>query len=393
MPLIVIGALLASQIAWAKESTYFTAQNKALKQCESRASIRRAKRLIRAGRKANCALPGAASTASTQSKTSSSVSSASSVSSVSSFSVDTLDDTTVHTQFVLLGETGPTVAAAKIFLDDEALFVTSISVNLAAETNVIDDLLIFDENRHLLGHARMDPSNTTNRKYKLSLAAGALTVPRRQDFHFYVRPKLLTRDQGALSNEVIAVSNLLVEGNGEWTSQKYAKSSTENFPSFLTARSEITKVANALSATDSLVSGQDRKLGAFTFEGRRSDPVAHIQIQQVVFDIGRTGGIELSNVYMRADGSDDRRSCTANASQITCLVSAGFGELNEGPRTLTVYGSVFIPDNTQNASLRISINQAGDILTSGAISWWDGSNTFEWVSLPAPIADGTYWQN
>ena len=304
---------------------------------------------------------------------------------------DTLTDTTVRPQFLLLGEIGPILAAWKVFLDDEALDVTSIAVNLTTEVRSVDALLFYDESKRFIGRARLDPSALTNRNYKLALTPGTLIIPRRQETHFAVRPSLLSRDQGGEGNQIIAVANIVFEGNGVWSSRKYIKSTAEMFRPFLTARSTVMKIANALQTTGVLGAGPQRTLGSFIFEGRRSDSTAHIDILSLAFQIGQTGGVQLTNVRLKADGSDESQSCVATASAITCTVPASFGSLDQGPRTLTLIGDVFIA-GTPYASLQLTLNDPGDLATPGSVEWSDGTSTFQWVALDGPLAAGTLWK-
>ncbi|MFA5800460.1 MAG: hypothetical protein WC840_05910 [Candidatus Peribacteraceae bacterium] len=388
VPLIIIGALLASQIAWAQGGQ----NSPPLKPCLTRVAERRARRFIARKKVPPCEIVkrGPSSSSSSLASAKPSGEAGSSFSSSSS-SYDTLTDTTVRPQFLLLGETGPILAAAKVFLDDEALDVTSLAVNLTTEARSADALLFYDESKRFIGRARLDPSALTNRNYKLALTPGTLIIPRRQETHFAVRPSLLSRDQGGVGNQIIAVANIVFEGNGVWSSRKYIKSTSETFRPFLTARSTITKITNVLQTTDVLGAGPQRTLGSFIFEGRRSDPTAHIDILSLAFQIGQTGGVQLTNVRLKADGSDESQSCVTTASAITCTVPVSFGSLDDGPRTLTLIGDVFIA-GTPRASLRLTLNDPGDLATPGSVTWSDGTSTFQWVALDSPLAAGTLWR-
>jgi len=335
--------------------------------------------------------PSSSSSSVSSASSSSQASTSSSSSSSSVGQVDQLPDTEARSQFLLLGEVGPVLGAAKVFIYEEALNVSSISINVNSEVRSINDLLIYDENRHLVGRAKLDPTTSTNRSYKLTLAAGILTIPRQQEVSFYARPSMISKDMGGVSNEVIQISNFVFRGTGGWSNQSYTKASTETFPAFLTARGEITKISNVLQATDALVSGQDRKLAAFTMEGRTTDSTAQVMVSQLTFDVSITGNVQLSNVNLRADGTNDRQSCTSNLTQIICQVPATFGELKDGPRTLSVYGDIS-QVGSDHASLRLTLNEPGNVLTAGAVTWTDGTSTFNFVALDSPLADGTLWK-
>lgn len=327
------------------------------------------------------------------SRSSSLLSSHSSVSS-SSLSKDSRTDTEIRSQFLLLGEVGPILGAASIFLEQEPLQVTSISINLTQQVTTVDAFLVYDDQRRFLGTALLDPSMSTNRTYKLTLASDTFTVAQRDESTIYVRSRLTQKDNGGQSNQLTQISSVTVKGNGVWSNQQYTKvsSETSRFPAFVTARSMITSVKRLGEATSSLVTGVQRNLGAFEFTGRKSDASAHIDITSLTFDIGQTGGASLTNVSLGSVGINEKFPCTTGVSQIVCSAIPDFyGSLTDAPRQLTVYGDIAASDPL-HASLRLTLNSAGDSSTDGAISWSDGSTSFGWVSVPEPVGEGTYFK-
>jgi hypothetical protein len=284
------------------------------------------------------------------------------------------------------------VGAASVFIDQEPLSVTAISVQLNAEVGGLYSFLVYDADRKFLGTARLDPTAATRRSYKLSFVFGqGPTIERRQEYHFYVRPVLLSKDLGGLSNQTLEINQFIVEGNGVWSSEKYSKGTTEHFPAFVTARSSIVSVKNALSPTGALSAGTQRTLGSFTFQGRTTDPSPHIAIESLEFDLSVLGGVSVANVQLAADGSDGRTSCTVLSSSITCTVPDTIGRLDDGPRTLTLYGDITVPA-VQNPGLLVSLTDPGSTLSPGAVTWNDGSNSFQWLPVESPVADGTMWK-
>ena len=311
-------------------------------------------------------------------------------SSSSSASLDPLSDMTIHSQILLLGETGPVIGAVSLFLNDEALDTTKITVNLTADVNTtVESILLYDENRHYLGRATLTGNSNVTSSYSLSLSPGSLQIPYRTPFKIYARPVLFSKSLGGHSDQTVRISNFAIEGNGVWTSRKYTQNSTETFQSFLTARSVITKVTNAAEANAGLVTGSKLRLGAFRFEGRKTDALAKIDITQLIFQIEQTGGVSLADVKLGADGTNERLNCTVSSSLVTCpLIPDTYGSLSDGPRTITLYGDVSVSDMS-HASLRLTLNEAGSISTTGSVTWSDGTNSFTWVPVDSPVASGT----
>lgn len=300
-------------------------------------------------------------------------------------------NTTSRAQFLLLGETSPVLASAKIYIAEEPIDVRDILVSLTAETPTVPSLLVYDDDKRLLGRANLDPSASTNRTYKLTLAANAFAVQQREERTVYVRAEVKARDNGGQTNQLVQVSAIVFKANGVWSTNPYTTvSPSAAFPIFRTARSTITSITNAGPATDTIFAGY-RTLGSFAFTGRKTDPTAHIDITDLTFDIGQTGGVTLSNVVLGADGLPERFPCIANALQITCSgIPDTYGSITDGPRTLTLYGTVAITD-ANHASMRLTLNETGSATTAGSVTWSDGTSSYTWVALPGPLAEGTMY--
>lgn len=208
----------------------------------------------------------------------------------------------------------------------------------------------------------------------------------------YVRPVLASKDGSGVSNEPVSISNIVVIGNGVWSSQKYTKASTETFQNFVTARSTITKIENALSSNSALVTGAGQRIGSFTFTGRKTDASAHIDVTSLRFQVGITGDVVLTNVKLHSDGVSDPFSCTSSSAEILCSgIPDMLGSIADQPRTLTLYGDISGGDPV-HASLQVSLNQTGTPLNAGSVTWSDGSNSFSWLGFDAPAVVGTNYK-
>ncbi len=323
------------------------------------------------------------------STSSSSSSSSSLASSVPAVQIDPLHDSITQSQFVLLGETSPVLGTFSIFIEQEPFSVTSISVNLTTAVPGIDAILIYDQNRVFVGSARNDGAT----RYTLTLPTGSLHVDQKKERKFYVRAVMLSIHQGAVSDATIQIASVTVKGNGEWSTDPYQRVTTDTFPAFKTTRSMITAVRNAGISQDVLLSGTQRQLATFTFEGHRTDGTAIVKITDLAFEIGQSGGVTLSSVRLGADGVDFQQACSITGTTVMCSsIPAGYASLEDGPRTLTLYGDVTVPANAQHASLRLTLNQPGSVSTPGAVTWTDGSTSFSWVQFGSPVAEGTLYK-
>lgn len=326
---------------------------------------------------------------------SSSSSMSSSSSSVSHLPRDPLSDTTIRSQFILLGETSPVLGSAKFFIEEEPLDVTAISVNLVSDVPTVQSLLVYDDDRGYLGRATLNTStSSTNRNYRLEVPVGLFAVGKREERSVYFRAQLSSKDAGGMGGQTLQISNVTVEGDGAWSNRGYIRQSSGGnaFVVFVTARSQITSVSNAGQATAPLITGTNQLLGSFTFTGRKSDSSAKINVTDLVIQIEQTGQVTLSNVRIGTPGIADRMSCLVSGSLITCSdIPESFGSLTDDPRTVTVYGDITAVD-TAHASLRLTLNESGSSSSAGSVTWTDGTSVFTWLGMDSPVAMGTYYK-
>ncbi len=402
------GAFCISQIAFAVTISTVPFSSNAVvpavvqnKACECPVKLRLAARLLKWRRNSVPCDPfatpfytGYRPGSSSFSSVSSSTSSSSSSSSRSSGIYDAAD-ATVRSQFILLGETSPVLGSAKFFIEEEPLDVTAISVNITTQIPTVQSLLVYDDDRRYLGRATLNTaSSSTNRNYRLEIPVGTFTVNKREERGVYFRAQLASKDAGGIGNQSVQISNVVVQGNGEWSSNAYTKQSASSgvFPIFVTGRSTITSVMNAGQANAPLVTGTNQLFGAFTFTGRKTDSSAKINVMTLIFQIEQTGQVQLLNVKIGTSGIPDRVDCLTSGSFITCSsIPESLGSLADGPRTIVMYGDITAGD-AQHALLRLTLNESGSFSTPGSVMWTDGTSAFTWVGVDSPVAMGTYYK-
>lgn len=361
--------------------------------CPNEGALRRATRLIAAG------LPVACDPDATDfygpNAISSSIASAISSSIAAAAEKYDQEDTTIRSQFLLLGEVSPVLGAASFFIEEEPLRLTSISINLQSDVTSIQSLLVYDDDKKYLGRATLNTSTSiTNRNYRLALLPGAMTIGKREPRSVYFRAQLSPFTVGGQSGLVAQIATITVEGNGEWSSDSYRKQSSQSdtFPQFVASRSTITSVKNALQSDGALVIAPNQLLSSFTFDARKTDSSALAELKELRFQIEKTGDISLSNVQLKTQGLPEGMQCTNTSVTVTCSsIPAVLGSVTDAPRTILLYGDIS-GGSTLHASLRLTLNEAGSPQSAGSISWYDGTTQFDWVGLDAPVASGTNWK-
>lgn len=421
LPLIIVGALLASQMVYAESSRTpcftvierlraerliehnlaatcdpsFIPSRSELQLCPHTLARSLARRAIRLNVLPLClpsnstVLPG--ETSSSSSSVASSVSSSSSSSTSTSATFDTRD-TELRSQLLLLGEVSPILGAASIFSNDEALDVRTVTIALTNTIPSVQSLLVYDDTGRYIGRAVQTPS-ISSKHYVLTITPGTYLIPRREQRGIYARADMQSFINGGSSGADTQIASVTIGGTGEWSSHTYSvQSSTNTFPRFLTSRSAIVSVTTPTGTTAPLVPGSQKTIGAFRFTGRTTDSQAKLEMTDLVFTLS-TSNVTLTNVRLGADGTTDRVDCTVGASSVTCSsIPASHGSLTDTSRTLTLYGDVTVTGGT-SASLILSLNEQGSATSDGSITWTDGTTTFTWVPLGSVggVANGTYY--
>lgn len=295
---------------------------------------------------------------------------------------------------LVLGNVTHILAAASLFANDEAIIVDEFLIDLVSGNSSLEAMNIYDHDGKFIGRATLDGSVSGGTRYHLPISNQNIRLPHRDDYSFYVRGVLRPEDQGGVSGGSIEVDEMGITGVGFWSNRDYEEwTSGETFSESAVARSTISDIRNAGDSTGNLIEGSGQEIGAFFFAGATGHSSADVKITAIDFTLGVTGGTTVSNAYLRADGSSDTHSCTVGGSTISCSSLPDlFGKIDDGSRTLRLYGDIAIPNASQSAGLQVSINDPGSIGSAGDITWSDGTTTFTWIDTPnQPVARGTYY--
>jgi hypothetical protein len=295
----------------------------------------------------------------------------------------------VRSNFLLLGELSPPVAGFNVFSNLEPVDLDSVTVTLVAGVDSLDSFNVYDEAGRMLGRA----TRVSDTVYTLNVPSNTLELPRREDMSFYVRAQMKREDSGGESGEELRVSEIRVEGDGQWSNESYGESSDETFSVFVTARGIVDSISAAGPVESTITPGLSRLVGEFRFEGKRTDSLADIRLTSLAFQIESSGEATLSNPEIRVAGSDASSDCTVSSSVITCAaLPASVGELDDGEKTLRVYADVTLASNADDPYFRLTLNDPGSPSENGSVTWTDGDTVFTWLPVDAPIARGTLYR-
>jgi len=314
-------------------------------------------------------------------------SSSSSRSNIGSGQFDPNNDRQVRSSVLLLGGDSAILAGVKFFSNNEPVMVDEITVTLVSGSNSVSSLLIYTAEGELLGTATS--VSGSNSIFRARIPAGRFELPRRENRTIYVRARLKDADNGGVSGENIQVASVQLDGQGVWSNEEYSTTSSDSFLISETAIGGITKIENVGPADGVITSANGQLLGQFKFTGGSSDDAHEVRVTGLTFTIEQTGGVTLSNAFVRTDAGGEQSNCTVSSSTVTCSsIPASIGEV-DGTKTIRVYGDVSVPSNATNPSLRLVLSEPGTTSTAGAVTWTDGETTFTWVSFNQPVVQGT----
>jgi hypothetical protein len=295
-----------------------------------------------------------------------------------------MQDTTIRSQFLLLGTTSPVLGSISLFSNNEPLDVSKITVTLSSSAPSVDSLLLYDQDKRYLGRATLSQG-----QYVANIGVGVLMLPRRESVTVYARARVSDREHGGASGEQVQLASFLITSTGEWSADNYSQTFSDTFPSFRTSRSRIISIQNADGDTGTLAQGAQEQIASFTFTSELSSGDSDALLTNLVFQ-NEAHGVILSNAkLMRAD-SDEQLTCTTSTAVITCNnIPVSIGSMKSGSLTLRVYADVALDPSATSPSLRLTLNAPGTPVTDGDLTWSDGTSSFTWVPFDAPIARGT----
>ncbi|MBT4120256.1 MAG: S-layer homology domain-containing protein [Candidatus Peribacter sp.] len=171
------------------------------------------------------------------------------------------------------------------------------------------------------------------------------------------------------------------------------------YPSHQTAKAHITSVRNNRPPVIDLGEGDSVLLGEFEISGEYLDG-AELRINHLTFTIEQKRGVLLSNFSLSAVHSTQTSSCSLGDGKfINCLdIPAAVGVIENDSILVQLRGRLDIDDTEDNPQMQIDLQNPGRISTSvesgemGHLRWTDGQGAYNWIELPAPVAEGSVWK-
>lgn len=306
----------------------------------------------------------------------------------SSASRDPNLDVSVDSSVLVLGDTSSVLAAVEVRSSLEPLMVDTVTVEFDRDVESIESVRLYDETGWFIATAT--PYGGTRDTFRASIPQNGWMLEKGEQRSFYLRANLKDDGAGGVSGETVRVDRVIVQGTGEWSNNEYNSVSTDTFLPSETARAGILSIEHIGDTEAALFTGDMVELATFRFRSE-SNTLVDPRITELRFRIEQNGGVTLQNAMLRTQAGS-QSPCTVSGMMLVCsAISSDVGNVND-EKVIRVYADVDVPASSDNAYLRITLQEPGYPSQPGDITWTDGSTTFTWVDLDAPLARGTLFR-
>jgi hypothetical protein len=296
--------------------------------------------------------------------------------------VDTNSGESVRSRYSILGKDHPIIAGFSLFLEQEPLNLEKISVRIEGNVPSVESIALYTENREFLGNATRRTGNEFSSMFTLELSSSAIHIKQKTTMNFYARLNTRSFENGGQSGESVSVTQILLEGNGVWSSERYTKlSDAITFPSITLTRAIIKNITKEKDSLHALFGGSNQILGHWKIESVTGDANSNPHIRQIVWRLSKSG-VEIQNPRLSTTGSAESMPCIIDETQIRCDLFHDYpsiGNLHDGATDILLTGDIVNPQESAFFSIDASLGRG--IVDGGDITWTDGTSTFSWIDI------------
>lgn len=327
----------------------------------------------------------------------------------------------VPSKQVLAGSVTSALMKLHLRTDGEDIIVNSLAIE--GVPSVVDKLYLYEQ-------GSTNVLATLSNAYCSSITSGRyctdkdFTVPANTEKDIEIRAKLLSDEEGAISNQSISLSinptttgNVAVRAQGKNSGQQLLQNNNnataegEVFIGTQSAAANTSITAQTHTVTfaklEDIVSthtdsdGSPVGTGPTTFaqfsfkaapNGNSKDGLNSVSLRTLRFTVGAVNvAFDATSFYIfNTQNSGAIHTCSANNTTGTITVTCSnihTGQISAsiaqgGQLTLALRGTI---ENAQvspgGSSLQASLKQLGDPAETGIVEWSDGANTFDWVDI------------
>ncbi len=301
----------------------------------------------------------------------------------------------VASHALMVGSSG-TLVAEGVFTPwaDDAIIRIAI-VKLDREVKSLGSLHLLTSDGVEIGTLNLDIYDTANKTWKgYYESAGAYRLPKSTQTRLLIAADLKNEELGGRSGEWVDIKeiSLVTQNIGDGLSTTLIAQNYTRIP-HITAVAKLSEIRNVPPESDWLATGSNRRIASFAFSGSTAGS-AELHLEQLVFDLERSFGVELSDWKIRKVGTAGGHQCYQEGAQrVSCSgIDDSIGLLEDGAATIELFADVALAEPSDDRTLQVFLIDPGTITEGGAVWWSDGVTRFTWVEQEQPIAAGQLWR-
>ncbi|MDA1292905.1 MAG: S-layer homology domain-containing protein [bacterium] len=300
--------------------------------------------------------------------------------------------------FLLLGSRN-IISSGNFQPRSESVVVRNVTVKLREESKNVRSLFLVDEEGTRIAELSPDTYDKYDRTWKAQAeAVSSYQIPFTGK---YLGIEAVLQDVSiGVPEELIQVKWMSMNVSPVGLDESYQLIASDiAYPAHQTANARITAVHNNRPPIIDIGEGDSVLLSEFEITGEHLDG-KQLQLNHLTFTIAQKTGVLISEFSLGALHSTATVACSTEGVQIiNCLnIPAAVGMIENGSVTVQLWGKLEIDDTVANPVLQIDLQDPGRISTSiepgemGHVRWNDGQGSYNWVELPAPVAEGSIWK-
>jgi len=303
---------------------------------------------------------------------------------------DPSTDLSVRSNMLLLGETTPVLGAVDFFAAQEPIDIDTVRVRFSNDPSSIQQVRAYaEDDGRLLGTSFRSGTG----EYEIAVPTGTLVLPHRKETGIYVRALLKPADSGAEGGQIVQIERIEMDGDGLWSDSEYTVASTETFLQSETSPAAITGFTRGSAlASSAFVGGPSVALWEYVVSGRTTDADFEPALTSLSFRVAKSSNVTLSSARLTVPDSGAESDCTVATGVITCAnIAEGVGSV-DGTRRIRLVADVEYSGSGGDPFLQATLQEGGTPSSAGDIVWTDGTTTYEWLPIDAPVARGILYR-
>lgn len=303
-----------------------------------------------------------------------------------------------QSKFLLLGSR-EIIASGSFQPKSESVSIRNVLVKLREDSKNIRSLFLIDEEGTRIAELSPDTYDQYDRTWKAEADAVSHYIIPLEGKTLGIEGVFQGVSTG-IPEELIQVKWMSIHVSPVGQNDSYQIiASNSAYPAHQTANARITAVRNNRPPIIDIGEGDSVLLSEFEITGEHLDG-KQLQLNHLTFTIAQKTGVLISKFSLGALHSTTTAACSTEGAQIiNCLnIPAAVGMIENESVTVQLWGKLEIDDAVANPMLQINLQDPGRISTSieqgvmGHVRWNDGQGSYNWIELPAPVAEGSVWK-